>query len=86
MRSTDGTLDRTFPERVTVVRNSTNLGTSGAIQMGFAQALEQGYDWTWVFDADSVPEPDALENLLAFFERLPPSEREQSLFPRLPAR
>ena len=78
--STDGTLDKTFPKGVTIIRNSTNLGTSGAIQIGFAHALEQGFDWTWVFDADSVPEPDALENLLAFFERLPPWEREQVCF------
>src|ERR1700732_61843 len=29
--STDGTLDRTFPEHVTVIRNSTNLGSAGAV-------------------------------------------------------
>ncbi len=78
--STDATLDRTFPNGVAVVRNSANLGTSGAIRIGFAHALEHEFDWTWVFDADSVPEPDALENLLAFFERLPPPERERVCF------
>lgn len=78
--STDGTLDRTFAEGVTVVRNSTNLGSSGAIRVGFAHALDQEFDWTWVLDADSVPELNALENLLAFFERLPSSEREQVCF------
>lgn len=30
--------------------------------------------------ADSVPEPDALEKLVAFFERLPPSEQERVCF------
>ncbi len=78
--STDGSLNRTFPESVTVVRNSTNLGTSGAVRIGFAKALEQGFDWTWILDPDSVPEPDALENLLGFFERLPPSDRQQVCF------
>lgn len=78
--STDGTLNRTFPDGVTVVRNSANLGTSGAIVQGFIHALKQHYDWTWVFDADSVPEPDALQNLLAFFERLPRSELEKICF------
>lgn len=78
--STDGTLDTTFPNGVMVVRNSTNLGTSGAIGIGFTKALEQEFDWTWVLDPDSVPQPDALENLLAFFEGLPPSEREQVCF------
>jgi hypothetical protein len=35
------------------------LGASGAIRVGFAYALEHGFDWSWVFDADSVPEPEA---------------------------
>jgi rhamnosyltransferase len=78
--STDTTLQRAFPENATVVRNSTNLGTSGAIRIGLAHALEHGFDWAWLFDADSVPEPDALENLLTFFERLPPAEQEQICF------
>ncbi len=78
--STDGTFDRTFPDGVTIVRNSENLGTSGAIRIGFAHALQHKFDWTWVFDADSVPEPDALKNLLAFFERLSPSEQERVCF------
>src|SRR5437870_11256783 len=59
--STDATLDRPFPENATIIRNPENLGTSGAIRIGFAYAVDRGFDWTWVFDADSVPEPDALE-------------------------
>ena len=78
--STDGTLNRPFSEDVTVVRNSANLGVSGAVGIGFAHALKQEFDWTWVLDPDSVPEPDALENLLSFFERLPPSQRQQVCF------
>jgi GT2 family glycosyltransferase len=77
--STDGTLDRAFPENVTTIRNQENLGTSGTVRMGFAHALEHGFDWVWIFDADSVPEPDALEKLLAFFERLPPDQRADLL-------
>ena len=78
--STDGSLDRTFPENVTVIRNSADLGMSGAVEVGFAHAIEHEFDWTWVFDVDSVPEPDALEKLIAFFERLPPSQQEQVSF------
>ena len=78
--STDATLDRAFPETVTIIRNSENQGTSGPVRMAFARALEHGFDWVWIFDADSVPEPDALEKLLAFFERLPPEKREQVCF------
>jgi rhamnosyltransferase len=78
--STDGTLDRTFPETATIIRNSENLGTSGTVLAGFAHALEHGFEWIWIFDADSVPEPEALESLLAFFERLPPEKQERVCF------
>jgi rhamnopyranosyl-N-acetylglucosaminyl-diphospho-decaprenol beta-1,3/1,4-galactofuranosyltransferase len=78
--STDGTLDRIFSKDVTVVRNSTNLGMGGAIGIGFACAMEQEFEWTWVLDPDGVPEPDALEKLLEFFERLSPSQKEQIYF------
>jgi GT2 family glycosyltransferase len=79
-QSTDGTLDRDFPEHVTVIRNPTDLGPTGSVAVGLNHGLTEGFDWTWVLDADSVPEPDALENLLAFFERLPVAEREQVCF------
>ena len=78
--STDGTLDRPFPENVTIIRNPENLGTSGTVRIGFAQALEHGFDWVWIFDADTVPEPDVLEKLVAFFEGLPPEKQEQVCF------
>ena len=66
--STDGTLDRIFPESVTVIRNPANIGVAGSVAVGLAHALKEKFDWTWVLDADSVPEPDALANLLSFFE------------------
>src|SRR5271166_2825867 len=78
--STDGTLDRTFPPSVTVIRNSVDLGTAGSVGVGLAYALKHAFDWTWTLDADSVPEPDALENLLGFFERLPPAQRQEVFF------
>ncbi len=78
--STDGTLDRLFPEEVAVIRNPTDLGTSGSVRKGFTYALEHVFDWIWVLDADSVPQPDALEKLLTFFERLPHARREEVCF------
>jgi len=78
--STDGTLDKNFSETVTIFRNRNNLGPSGAVQIGLAHALKHGFDWTWVLDADSVPEPDALEKLLAFFEHLPITQQERVCF------
>ncbi len=78
--STDGTLDRQFPPNVTVVRNSENTGSCGGVHIGLAYGLDHGFDWTWVFDADSVPEPDALANLLDFYEGLTPAEQERVCF------
>jgi GT2 family glycosyltransferase len=78
--SMDATLDRTFPENVTVIRHSENLGTSGAIRTGFTYALENEFDWVWIFDADSVPEADALEKLLTFFGHLESLAQEKVCF------
>jgi rhamnosyltransferase len=78
--STDRTLDRGFPETVSIVRNTENLGTSGAVRIGLSYALAHQFDWTWIFDADSVPEPDVLKSLLAFFDRLPHATREKVCF------
>jgi len=78
--STDGTVDRVFPEAVSVIRNPENLGTSGAVRVGFLYALEHGFDWIWIFDADSVPEPDALERLLERYASLPRAVQEQTGF------
>ena len=78
--STDATLDREFPSSITVVRHGRNLGTSGAIVTGMKHALAHGFDWIWLFDADSVPGPDALEKLLAFYDDLPKAEKEPICF------
>ncbi len=78
--STDGTLERAFPGNTTIIRNTENLGSAGAVCTGFAHALEHEFDWIWIIDADSVPEPDALANLLCFFANLPPAEQETVCF------
>jgi rhamnopyranosyl-N-acetylglucosaminyl-diphospho-decaprenol beta-1,3/1,4-galactofuranosyltransferase len=78
--STDGTLNRTFPEQVSVLRNAANLGTSGAVRIGFGQALERGFDWVWILDADSVPEPDALATLLDLYTGWPSCLQEETAF------
>jgi rhamnopyranosyl-N-acetylglucosaminyl-diphospho-decaprenol beta-1,3/1,4-galactofuranosyltransferase len=68
--STDRTLDRPFPAKVTVIRHSTNLGTSGAVATGMRHAIEHGYDWIWILDADSVPGRDTLQNLVDLYRSL----------------
>ena len=52
--STDGTLDRTFPHRVRVIRHDENLGTSGASATALRYGIEHGDDWVWIFDGDSA--------------------------------
>lgn len=75
--STDDSLARSFPPGVAVIRHATNLGTSGTVISGMTYAMEHGFDWIWIFDADSVPAPDALERLLAFYAELPAAAQEQ---------
>ncbi len=69
--SSDATLQRSFPENVSIIRHGENLGTNGAVHSGMRFAIDHGYEWIWIFDADSAPRPDALEMLLDFYHRLP---------------
>jgi GT2 family glycosyltransferase len=78
--STDGTLERPSVKHATVLRHPENRGTSGAVYSGFRVALEQDYDWIWVFDADSTPEPDALEKLLDLYAGWPQSLQDETAF------
>jgi GT2 family glycosyltransferase len=78
--STDGTLERPSVKHATVLRHPENRGTSGAVYSGFRFALEQDYDWIWLFDADSVPEPDALEKLLDLFAGWPRNLQDETAF------
>ncbi len=78
--STDGTLERPSLKNVTVLRHSENLGTSGAVHSGFRYALDEDYDWIWVFDADSVPEPDALAKLLDLYTGWPRDVQDKTAF------
>ena len=72
--STDGTPDLAYPKIVTVVRHDLNLGTSGSVKTGIEYARAHGYDWIWVLDADSDPQPDALELLIRTVEAYDPNE------------
>ncbi len=76
--STDGTLRRVLPQQVTVKRHQRNLGTSGAVVTGFSYAIEHGFDWIWVFDADTAPRANALERLFALYQSFSPQQREQT--------
>ncbi len=65
--STDGTagvLRAEFPD-VDVLTAAHNTGGAGGFAMGIGRALERGCDAMWLLDDDTVPEPTALEALLA---------------------
>jgi len=70
--STDGILHKVFPSEVTLIRHAENQGTNGAVVTGFKYALARDFDWMWVFDADSVPRKDALQQLMQLHNSLPP--------------
>jgi GT2 family glycosyltransferase len=78
--STDATLKQPSVKNATVLRHCENLGTSGAVCSGFRFALERDYDWMWVLDADSVPEPDALERLLHLHAGWPRTLQDETAF------
>ena len=75
--STDDTLRKLASKPVTVIRHSKNLGTSGAVVTGMQYAIDHGYDWIWIFDADGAPRQDSLAKLLELYHSLAPEVQEQ---------
>jgi GT2 family glycosyltransferase len=63
--SSDQTLEllaREFPE-VEVVKAGDNLGVNGGLALGMRVVEERSFDAFWFLDDDTVPPPDALEEL-----------------------
>jgi GT2 family glycosyltransferase len=50
---------------VELVESAENLGYAGGNNLGIRRALARGAEFVWVLNNDAVPEPDALEQLLA---------------------
>lgn len=48
-----------------VLRTSENLGPAGGFATGMDWAAQRGYDYLWLLDDDSFPEPSCLEIQLA---------------------
>jgi len=68
-----------FPE-VTLVELGNNVGVAGGLAAGINYAVQKKqYDWIWTFDQDSVPAPDALEQLLTAFDDLSPDNDSVAL-------
>ena len=63
--STDGTDQWLASQPDLRYRNTgSNLGGAGGFNYGMRWAVEAGYDYVWVMDDDTLPQPDALEKLL----------------------
>lgn len=48
-----------------------NLGGAGGFHYGMKWAVEQGYDYIWIMDDDTIPRPDALRQMLAGIGHIP---------------
>ena len=69
--STDGTRDLLSDNgpinqpHVHYLRLEENTGGSGGFFQGLSFAMAHSWNWFWLMDDDAVPEPNALEKLLA---------------------
>jgi GT2 family glycosyltransferase len=70
--STDGTREMVEREHseVDVLALPTNEGGAGGFHEGMRRAHEDGAEWMWLMDDDTIPQPDALAELLAAPGRL----------------
>ncbi len=71
---TDGTEQALLPlqaaGRLRYHRTAENLGGAGGFQLGIRLAAEAGAQLLWLMDDDCLPEPGALQALLAAHDRL----------------
>lgn len=47
-----------------------NIGTAGAINSSIKEAIVRNFDYLWILDQDSEPEPTLLENLVRLHQKL----------------
>lgn len=66
--STDGTGQTLAPlaqaGKILYLNTGANLGGAGGFSFGVKQAVEQGYEYLWLMDDDTLPHPDAFEKFL----------------------
>lgn len=60
-------LERWFPA-LHLVRNAENLGYTGGNNMGIRYGMEQGAEYLWLLNNDTVVAPDSLGHLVAALE------------------
>lgn len=68
--SSDDSVERlrqTFPD-LTILVTERNLGFAGGCNRGIARAFDNGADFVWLLNNDTVVAPDALSNMVAVAE------------------
>lgn len=85
-RSTDGTLEMLASEfaaeRHAQMRVDTleeNVGGAGGFHEGLKRAAAEHFEWLWLMDDDTIPNRDALAQLLQAHERFADTERPNLL-------
>lgn len=68
--STDGTGEWLKTQPVQTI-SQANLGGSWGFYTGIKAAWQAGADWTWLMDDDTIPRPDALQELVRASEKIP---------------
>lgn len=67
--STDGTVnyiaDYITQKKVIYINTGENLGGAGGFNYGIKEAYRSGYKYIWIMDDDTIPQVDALENLIS---------------------
>lgn len=67
--STDGTVnyiaDYITQKKVIYINTGKNLGGAGGFNYGIKEAYSNGYEYIWIMDDDTIPQVDALENLIS---------------------
>ncbi len=69
--STDGTEDYVKASgylqsgKLSYCKLPENIGGAGGFHEGVKRAMKMGADWIWVMDDDTIPEPEALAELVA---------------------
>ncbi len=58
-------------EKIHYVRMETNTGGSGGFYEGLRLASQDAYDGVWIMDDDTIPEADALFQLVSASEKAP---------------
>ncbi len=56
-----------YPDKVVIIRNSSNIGLASAQNKGVDYALHHNFEWVLLLDHDSRPEHDMVFNLLKGF-------------------